>query len=77
MRPPPDIVDADELRSGACLLEGFGNHERDRLMIMLDLGAAEQFRGVAIALAELAGVVGRDDREHAGRSLGCSEVDPG
>ena len=44
---------------------------------MLDLGAAEQLRGVEPALVELAGIVGRDDGEHAGHSLGVGEIDRG
>ena len=51
------IVDADELRRGARLLEGLGDDQRDRLVIMLDLRAAEQLGGVVVALAELAGVL--------------------
>ena len=53
------VVDADQLRGGARLLEGLGDDERDRLVVVLDLRAAEQLRGVELALAELAGVVAR------------------
>ena len=69
------IIDADELRGRARLLEGFGDDERDGLVIMLDLGAAEQLGGVVVALAELAGVLRRDDRQHAGRRLGVFQID--
>ena len=65
------IVDADQLRGGARLLEGLGHDDRDRLVIVLDLGAAEQLGGVEVALAELAGILRRDDGEHARRGLGA------
>jgi hypothetical protein len=39
----------------ARLLEGFRDHQRDRLVVVLDLGSAQQRRGVELALAELAG----------------------
>ena len=51
------IVDAHQLRGGARLLECLGDDERDRLVIVLDLGAAEQLGGVELALAELAGIL--------------------
>ena len=64
------IVDPDQLRGGARLLEGLGDDERDRLVVVLDLGAAEQLaRCCSSPLRELAGVLRRDDREHAGRGL--------
>ena len=37
-----DIVDAEELRGGACLFERFGDDQRDRLVIVLNLRTAEQ-----------------------------------
>src|SRR5262245_43117611 len=49
-----DIVDADQLRRSACLLERLGDHDRDRLVVVLDLRAAEQPGRVEPALAELA-----------------------
>ena len=53
----PDIVDADQLRGGARLLEGLRDDDRDRLVIVLDVRAAEQLGGVELALAELAGIL--------------------
>jgi hypothetical protein len=47
----------DQLRRRARLLEGLGDHERDGLVVVLDLRAAQQFGGVALALAELAGIL--------------------
>jgi hypothetical protein len=45
------------VRRGARLLEGVGHHQRDRLVIVLDLRAAQQARGVELALGQLAGVL--------------------
>ena len=65
-----DIVDANQLRGGACLLEGLRHDDRDRLVVVLDFGTAEQLGSVIAALAELAGIFRGDDGEHAGRGLG-------
>ena len=69
------VLDADELGGGPRLLQGLGNDQRDRLVIVLDLGAAQQLRGVVLALAELAGILRRHDGEHAGGGPGSGEVD--
>ena len=68
------VVDADQLRRGARLLERFGDHDGDGLVIVVDLRAAEQLGGVELALVELAGVLRRDDRDHAGRGFGRAQV---
>ena len=70
------VVDADQRGRGAGLLEGFGHDDRDGLVVVVDLGPAEQLGGVAVALAELAGIAGGDDRDHARRRLGLGDVDP-
>ena len=51
------VLDAHEVRRRARLLERLGHDDRDRLVVVLDLRAAEQPRGVEVALAELAGVL--------------------
>ena len=53
------VLHLHQLRGGARLLEGLGDHQRDGLVVVLDLRAAEQLGGVELALAELAGVVAR------------------
>ena len=68
------VVDADQCGGGARLLEGLGHHHRDRLVIMLDLRAAEQLGSVELALAELARVLGGHDGEHARRGFAWREV---
>ena len=60
---------------GARLFERLGNDERDCLVIMLNLRAAEQVGDIVVALIELAGVVRRHDRQHAGRGLGGLQID--
>ena len=52
-----DVVDAEELRGGARLLERLGDDQRDRLVIVLNLGTAEQPGRVPLGLAERAGVL--------------------
>ena len=71
------VIDPDQLRGGAGLLEGLRHHERDRLVIMLDLGTAEQRGEVEVALGELAGIVSRDDGEHAGCCFGGRQIHRG
>ena len=70
-----DIVDADQLRGGACLLEGLRDDDCNRLMIVLDVGAAEQLGEVPVALGEPAGIFRCDDGQHTGRGLGLAQVD--
>ena len=48
------VIDMDQHRRGARLLECLGHDDRDRLMVVVDVGAAEQLDGVELALAELA-----------------------
>ena len=55
----PDVVDADQLRGGGCLLEGLRDDHCNCLMIVLDIRAAEQLGGVVLALAELARIRSR------------------
>jgi hypothetical protein len=45
------VVDLDELCGRAGLLEGLGDDDGDSLMIVIDLGTAEQLRRVVFALA--------------------------
>ena len=62
------------MRRGARLLERLGHDDRDGLVVVLDLGAAQQQRSVEFALAELAGILRRDDGDHAGRGFGSGEI---
>src|ERR1700678_1778423 len=48
-----NVIDLHELGGGARLFERFGDHKRNRLMIMLDLWAAEEMGRIAIGLFEL------------------------
>jgi hypothetical protein len=50
------VLDLHQAGRGARLLEGLGHHQRHGLVVVLDLGPAQQGRGVELALAELAGV---------------------
>jgi hypothetical protein len=68
------VVDAHQLRGGARLLEGFGHHQCERLVVVVYLRAAQQFGGVEVALAELAGVARGDDGQHAGRGARGAQV---
>ena len=47
----PDVIDPDQLGCSARLLEGFGDHKRDRLVVVLDLRAGEQLADVVIVFA--------------------------
>ncbi|MGY4290890.1 hypothetical protein ACVWXO_010156 [Bradyrhizobium sp. LM2.7] len=69
------VVDLDKMGRGTGLLERFGDDDRDGLVIMVDLGAAEQLRRVVIALAELAGILGCDDRDDTRRGFGAGQID--
>jgi hypothetical protein len=51
--PLAGVVDLDQLRGGARLLEGLGDHQRDGLVVVLDLGAAQQLGGVELPLPSL------------------------
>jgi hypothetical protein len=62
------------LRGGARLLEGVGHHQRDGLVVVVDLRAAQQLGGIEVALAELAGVARGDDGQHAGRGARGAQV---
>src|SRR6478736_4571322 len=59
------IVDINERSSGASLFECFGNHEGNSLMVVLNLGAAEQVGSVPVALVKLAGTIRSDNGENA------------
>ena len=72
-----NVVDADELRSGARLLECFRNDECNRLMIMLNVRAAEKLRRVARSLLQFSGILCGHDGKHAGRGLGLAQIHPG
>ena len=74
---PAGVIDLDQGRRGPRLLEGLGHHDRDRLVVMVDVGSAEQRDGVEFALAERAGVLRRDDRQHAGGRPGGRQVHGG
>ncbi len=50
------IVDLDQRGGGAGLFEGFGDDDGDRLMVVLDLVAAEELGGVELALLAFADV---------------------
>ena len=68
------VFHVHQLCSGTCLLEGLCHHERNRLVIVLDVRSAKQLGGVLAALAQFTNVLGRDDGEHARRALGVAGV---
>ncbi len=60
---------------GARLFESFGNDQRDRLMVVLNVGPTEQTGNIVFAFGELAGIFRGDDRQYAGRRLGFFQID--
>ncbi|MNQ12156.1 hypothetical protein D3C85_250560 [compost metagenome] len=62
------ILHADQAAGGARLLQVFGHHQRDGLVIVLDVRPAQQRGGVHLALAQLAGVLRGNHRQHARRA---------
>ncbi len=71
-----NIVHANAGGRRARLFESLGDHHGDRLVVVVDLGPAEQPGGVVLALAELARLGRGDDRQDAGRRLGRDQVHP-
>jgi len=68
------VVDKDQLRRGTRLFECLSDDDRDGLMVVLDIGAAEQLCRVVVTLFQLAGIIRRDDRQHTGRSLRRGQI---
>ena len=68
------VLDLDQVGGGAGLLEGLGDHDGHGLMVVLDLRTAQEVGGVEVALGQLAGVGGVDDRQHARRGLGAGQI---
>src|SRR4051812_35995063 len=61
----PDVFCQHEPRGCTGLLEGLGDNDGDRLMIVLDFRAPKQFSRIALPLAQLADVRGGYNRQHA------------
>ncbi len=72
-----DVFHAHEGSGGARLLEGLGHHQGHGLVVVLDLGAGQQVGDVLVALAQLAGIGGRDHGQHAGRAARGLDLDRG
>ena len=67
--PPRTLVlHANQAAGGARLLQRVGHHQRNGLVIVFNVGAAQQGGGVHLALAELARVLRGDHGQHAGRA---------
>jgi hypothetical protein len=68
------VFDPHQLRGGARLFERLGNDQRDCLVVMLDFRTGQQFGYIEIALAELAGVLRRYDRQDARGCPGSAQI---
>jgi len=69
------IVDLDQCRRCARLLEALRNDDRDRLVIMLDVGPAKEVGEVHRAQRQRWHVKRREDVDHARRGARILEVD--
>ena len=68
------VFDAYQSGCRRRLLEGLRHDHRDRLMVVVDFGTAEQLRRVEFALAELAGVLSSHDGDDPGRALRLRQI---
>src|SRR5829696_6082195 len=56
-----NIFHLEQLTGCASLLERLGYHDRDGLVIMVDVGPTQQLRNIEATLVELAGILRGDD----------------
>ena len=59
------VIHPHQMGRCARLFEGLRHHQRDRLVVVLDLGAAQEMGAVELSFAELAGILCCHDGQHA------------
>ncbi len=69
------VIDLDQLAGRTRLLEGFRHHHCNGLVVMRDLGTAQELGGVELALLQLAGVLRSHDAQHAWRLACRTQID--
>jgi hypothetical protein len=69
------VLYTDQFRRSARLFESFRDDDSDRLVVVFNLGTAQQLGGIKVARDELAGVLRSDDCKDAGRRFGLVKID--